>query len=203
MPAAALRDHVRLPSQITALYGSVWHGRADLTDGYSLTWQTQWSALLRGRIVAVAEVSGPDTLVTGTFWRSPRAMGLTDVTGRAGPGLLALAPGQPLRSCTGRAVVAVDEASLAPDAARAGGQVTTEAARCVDRSGRQIDLPPMTLTLSTTGADAQAELTGPAGALAQATVAGGRRLILRIESDGARLVPGMPSSAPTILEYPL
>jgi hypothetical protein len=62
----------------------------------------------------------------------------------------------------------------------------------------------MVLGLSTEGPDARAVLaTADAAAtpLASLTVTADRRLLIRIEPDGALLVPGMPSSAATTLEY--
>ena len=60
----------------------------------------------------------------------------------------------------------------------------------------------MTLDLTTQGRDAIAILTDRDSTLAKVTVTGERRLIARIEPEGAVLVPGMPTSGPMIIEMP-
>ena len=60
----------------------------------------------------------------------------------------------------------------------------------------------MRLELSTQGNDAQAQLRDRDSELARLAVTGDRRAILRLEPEGAVLVPGLPTSGPVIVEYP-
>lgn len=202
MPASALRRIIDLPAQITALHGTVWHGSATLTDGYALRWDSDFSTLILARISADVTLSGADTQLTGRVSASPWTMALRDLTGRAGPGLLALAPGLPVDSCTSRAIITGVGASFGRGQATAGGQIEIAPGECRDFGGNAIAVPALTIALHSVGNDAVADLTDGQAALAQLTVAGDRRLIIRVEPAGAARVPGLPSSGPIILEYP-
>lgn len=202
MPASALRRVINLPPQITDLRGTVWHGNATLTDGYALQWDSHFSALILARISADVTLTGADTQLTGTISVSPWTTSLRDLTGRAGPGLLALAPGVPVERCTSRAIVDVAGARLGRGQAAVNGQIDIEAGQCLDFAGNEVAVPALSVALHSTGNDAVADLTDAQTALAQVTVAGDRRLIIRIEPAGAELIPGLPSSGPIILEYP-
>jgi hypothetical protein len=202
MPASALRRIIDLPPQITDLRGTVWQGSATLTDGYALHWDSHFSALILARISADVTLTGADTQLTGTVSISPWTTALRDLTGRAGPGLLALAPRVPVESCTSRAIVDVSLASFGRGRAAAEGQIELEAGACTDFAGNPIAVPALTIALHGAGNDAVADLTDTQTPLAQVTVAGDRRLIIRVEPAGAALIPGLPSSGPIMLEYP-
>ena len=60
----------------------------------------------------------------------------------------------------------------------------------------------MTLDLTTQGNDARGLLRDRDSVLAELTVTGDRRVIGRVEPEGAVLVPGMPTGGPIIIEYP-
>jgi hypothetical protein len=87
-------------------------------------------------------------------------------------------------------------------AAAANGVVQIDAGQCKDLLGRDMTIPQMTVDLSTQGNDARAVVSDRDGELGQITVAGDRRLIVRVEPEGATLIPGMPTSGPVIVEYP-
>lgn len=206
MPASAVGSLVTLPSQVEALSGSVWRGRAALAGGHVLDWRVSLRALWRGRLVADAGLEGPDTRLSGLLALSPWRVAADDWTGRAGPGLLALAPGLAVASCTSRAVVAVDRLALGRRAAAAQGRVEIAQGACLDGDGREIPVPAMVLRLAADGRDATAVLVrddATATPLASLRVTGDRRLLVRVEPAGAALVPGMPASAATTLEYPI
>ncbi len=203
MPASVVQTLVALPPQVETLSGTLRVGRAGLSGGYSLDWQVAPGALLRGRIGAQIQLAGPDTRLTAELRASPFQTSLQQVSGRAGPGLLALAPGLPVQSCTPRAVVAIDRLSLGRGAAAAEGSVDVSEGICIDPSGREIPVPALALQLATRDQDASAALLTSDGArLAEFGVTGDRRLLIRVEPAGAALVPGMPSSAATVIEYP-
>ncbi len=173
-----------------------------LQGGYALDWSTQSWPLFAARAVVDWTLQGPDTLLTGVAVVTPWSVAGTDILGRAGPGLIALVPGAVFKNCTSRAVVDVQELSWRSSAVAAAGVVSFDAGTCEDFLGRTSSLPAMTLDLSTKGADALAELRDRDGRLAQVTIAGDRRVILRIEPEGATLVPGMPTGGPMVVEYP-
>lgn len=202
LPASAMRELATLPPQVTGLYGSVWRGRATLDGGYMLNWDLRGPSILGARAVADWTMQGPDTQLSGVMTVTTRGGRLTDVAGRAGPGLLALLPGSPLTDCTSRAVVDVQTLAWVKDSARAAGVVQIDAGTCNDLLGRAMVVPQMVLDLSAQGNDARAVLSDRDGKLAQVTVTGDRRLILRVEPEGATLVPGMPTGGPMIVEYP-
>ena len=203
MPATALAKLIVLPPQIERLSGSLWQGDAALTGGYTLHWDTRLGGLVLGRLGADVTLIGADTLLAGQLRASPRQMSLRDVAGRAGPGLLELAPNLAVTGCTSRAVVDVPLLALGRSAAAADGTVTLDAGACTTFDGTDVAVPSLTLTLTTQGPDAVADLTDAAATpLAQITVAGDHRLILRLDPAGAMLIPGLPTSGPIILEYP-
>ena len=105
MPASALSDLATMPRQVTAFYGTIWQGRADLIDGYRIDWDHRPGDLLGLRLAADATLQGPDTLLRGTVRVTPWTISARDVTGRAGPGLLALADGLAIAGCSTRAIV--------------------------------------------------------------------------------------------------
>lgn len=202
MPADALRHFVSIPRQITALYGTVWHGRADLMGDYVLNWDHRASHLIRLRATVDARLSGDDTQLTGTMSGGPFTVSLHDAMGRAGPGLLALVPGLAVATCTTQAVVDVAEVTLTRGAARADGRITVDAGTCTEVSGRIDPVPPLDILLDTVGNDARAQVTTDGTSLAEVIVVGDRRLILTLQPDGSALIPGLPTGAPITLEYP-
>ena len=202
MPASALRHFVSIPPQITALYGTLRHGRAEMIGGYALAWDHRAGDLLRLGATVDLGVSGADTQLTGTLRATPLSVAVTDLAGRAGAGLLALAPGVAVESCTTRAVVDVAQLRLSRGAAAAEGNVAVDAGTCTETNGRIDPVPPLALALDTVGNDAQAVVTSDGTTLAQIVVAGDRRLILTLQPEGSALIPGLPTGAPIMLEYP-
>lgn len=202
MPASALRTFVNLPPQISTLNGTIWRGGATLQGGYSVQWQTRLGALLLARISADVTLVGADSQINASLQASPWTIELRDLTGRAGPGLLALAPGLPVTGCMSRAVLDVAQLRFGRGAASADGTIGIDAGNCTDLAGAGIPVPAMTLTLHSIENDAVADLSSAGSPLAQLIVTGDRRLLIRVEPAGAVLVPGMPNTGPTIIEYP-
>lgn len=202
LPASAVREFVTLPPQITAIYGTLWHGRANLQGGYTLEWDVVPEALIRATIQFELTLEGADTLMTGIAGASPWAITASEVTGRVGQGLLQLVPDIPVQFCRSRAVVDIGALRLTRQSATADGRVRIDEGVCTDVFDRDLTVPSMDLDLLTQGADAIALLRDRDGQLAQFTLAGDRRFIVRIEPEGATLVPGLPTSGPIILEYP-
>ncbi len=202
LPATALHRVAVVPAQITDLYGSLWKGRAVLSGGYSLDWEVRGQPLLLARGVVDWTLQGRDTQLTGVARATPWALEAETVVGRAGPGLMALIPGLALKNCTSRAVVDLQSLSWREGRATAAGVVSVEAGNCEDLLGRAASVPQMTLDLTTQGNDARGLLRDRDSVLAELTVTGDRRVIARVEPEGAVLVPGMPTGGPIIIEYP-
>ena len=202
MSANALHDFATIPPQVTALYGTIWHGRAELTGGYALDWNNRPAELILLRGTAEAVLQGNDTQLRGTLRITPWSVSVHDLTGRAGAGLLRLVPGVLVKSCTTRAVVDVPELALARTWAAARGQIDIDAGTCTETNGRINPVPAMTLALGTAGNDATAVLRATDVTLAEITVAGDHRLIVTVQPEGSALVPGLPTGAPIMIEYP-
>lgn len=198
-PATVLTRILSLPPQIETLSGSLWQGRAGLVQGHALDWTLRPADLLRLRIGADIELSGADTLVQAGAWVGWQRFAASDVKGRAGPGLLALA--DPGLICDSRAVLDVDELGWSPGRASATGEIAIAAGTCT-RAGQTVDLPALKVDLGSEGQDAVAIVTSAGDTLGRVQITGDRRAVLRIEPAGAALIPGMPSSAATQLEYP-
>ena len=156
-----------------------------------------------GRIEADVELRGSDTLITGRAAAGPAALTLRDLRGRVGPGFLPLVPGLPVESCTSRAVVDVARLRLDRRTAAADGVISIDVGRCVDRLGRDHLLPAMRVDLLSQDGDAVAIVSDDGGRLGRLTLTGDRRVLVRVEPEGAVLVPGLPTSGPIIVEYPL
>ena len=202
MPASALSDLATMPRQVTAFYGTIWQGRADLIDGYRIDWDHRPGDLLGLRLAADATLQGPDTLLRGTVRVTPWTISARDVTGRAGPGLLALADGLAIAGCSTRAIVDVPYIALARTWAAAEGRIDVEAGDCTETNGRIDPVPAMTLTLGTRSNDATGRLTTGDTLLAEASVKGDHRLTLTLQPAGSALIPGLPTGAPISLDYP-
>lgn len=202
LPATVVTEFVTLPPQVTGVYGSLWRGRAQLLGGNTLEWTTDPKGLIFLRVQMVVTLQGPDTQLTGNASLTPWEISVQDLSGRAGSGLLHLVPDIPVDSCSARAVVDIRSLIMTRDTASADGRVSIEAGICIDAFDRRHTVPQMDLDLLTQDRDAVAILTDGGGQLARFTIAGNRRFILRIEAEGAKLIKGLPTSGPIILEYP-
>ena len=203
-PAQVLTSLVTLPPQVEGLSGTVWQGRAALRNGYRLSWNASSQDFWRLRLGADVTLEGVDTRLVGHLEWTPWQVAATGVSGRAGPGLLALAPRLLVEACTSTATLEVPRLALGRTQAEARGEATLAAGACALRDGGEVPVPALRLDLSTDGADARASLSDVTGTtLATVSVVGGDTLRVRVEPAGASLVPGMPASAATELEFPL
>lgn len=201
MPAQSLARLVELPPQVLTLEGRLRDGGAMLAGGYRLDWVLEPTALLRGRAAATARLSGADTDVTGAIAAGLGSVVLRDVRGRAGAGLLRLVPGGDL-ACDSRATLDMDVLGVTGSRAVAAGRIDIAEGTC-SIDGQSAPLPAMRVSLGSEGDDALAVAETEAGVrVGSVRVTGDRRAILRLEPEGAAMVPGLPSGAPTILEIP-
>lgn len=201
-PVTVVKEFATLPAQVTGLYGTLWRGRATILGGYRVNWVAQPGQLLRGVLRLDVTFNGPNTLLSGQVDVAYSSLGVTDLSGRAGPEILDLFSNLRIKNCTSRAIVDIQSFRIGQNIAAANGVVSIDAGTCTDPFDRPNTVPALTVNLLTQGADAVAILADRDGQLAHLTATGDRRLILRIEPEGATLVPGLPTSGPIILEYP-
>lgn len=204
-PARVVERFIALPPAIDALSGTVWDGGALLRSGHLLSWRFDAAASLRAvepRFAMVLE--GDDTRLTGWLVPMPEALVLLDVRGRAGWPLVRAAMPDLVLTCDPVARVEIGRAILRPGFGGAVGRVQSGAGLC-EAPGHSVPVPPLVLRLDVEGeARSNAVLAGADDTeLARAVVAGGESIVLTIAPAGARLVPGMPSSGETVLEFPL
>ena len=166
-----------------------------------LGWSLRSAELARLRIAADVALAGPDSAVDGIARLTPSRWALSDLGGRAGPGLLRLAPGLGL-DCDSRASVAVPMIEWSRAAVRADGAIDVAAGTC-RANGREAPLPETRIVIEEDGDTARAVARAEDGTvLGSLRVTPSRRATLRVEPAGASLVPGMPRGAATTLEFP-
>lgn len=205
-PAQSLARAVSLPPQLERLSGGLWQGRAHLAGGLVADWSWRPSALLRAEIGLDLTLTGPQSLAEGRLAAGPGGrFAITELQGRLGPEVLALlGPANDL-SCDSMLALHGAELAQGPGGASAGGRIAVGAGTCRRPGATPMQVPASTLTLGSEADRARAVLTAddaPDTPLASAAL-GADRLELRIEPEGAALVPGLPSGAPIMLEYPL
>lgn len=199
MPAATLARFVDLPPQVLAVEGPLRRGRMRLEGGYRLDWALARATLLG--VEAQVAVSGPDTLLDGALVAGTSGYGLRDLTGRAGSGLLGLAPGFGL-DCDSQATLDVARAIWSRAAVRADGSVGIAEGTC-RAGGRDVLLPASDVVLTEDGTAGLATARSLAGTpLGSLRVTPDRRAVLTVEPQGAALVTGSPTGAPLVLDLP-
>jgi hypothetical protein len=204
MPAATMARMMGLPPQVRTVSGSLWSGRAGLDGGLTLTWQMTLRGLALGRLGADLRLTGPRTLLEGSGFASVTRVGVQDLSGRAGPDLLALAPDA--AACDGQANVRIASVSWARGAVESDGRVQITPSVCQGPGGNSFETPALDLVLTTAGNAAVATLTTDDTArdsMGNAQIRPDGWVNIRIEPAAARLLPGLPTSAPTVLEFQL
>ena len=196
MPVSLLIRNHNIPG-VDAVYGSLWTGRADLRGDYRLEWS---SKLGWGHLETPITLSGADTRVTGAASFGVTGVALKQVTGRAGPGLAQLIPGA--WQCDMTARVSDVAGSWGWFSVGAAGQVSTPEGSC-EKGNRSIDIPPLSLDLTSEGPDAVATLREPdAPPMAVARIRRDRVVDIRIEPTAADVFPALPRSGPITLQVP-
>ncbi|WP_159965476.1 type II secretion system protein N [Profundibacterium mesophilum] len=205
-PARSLARAVSLPPQLAGLSGGLWQGRAHLEGGLALDWTLVPAELLRGRLAADLVLSGPASLARGRLAAGANgAVRLTGLDGRLGPDALALAGSGADLSCVLTTGLHGVRITHGPGGASAGGRISVTDGTCNRPGATTMQVPAGTVTLGTSGARATASFaadTAPDTPLAGLAL-GAERIDLRVEPEGAALVPGLPRGGPIELQYPL
>ncbi len=119
--------------------------------------------------------------------------------------MLDLIEAVPGTRCEGQTIVAIDRLTWGRSAVDAQGQVRVRDGVCTPQGQAPVAVPALRVDLTSEAERGVATVvTDDAAAtrLGSVSVAPDRWLRLRVEPEGARLVPGMPSSAPTEIEMP-
>lgn len=203
-PAVTLARIIELPPQVRSLHGTFWAGQARLDSGFTLVWQASLRRVFLGRLEVDLGFRGPQTLVEGQAFIGPASLGIGDVSGRVGAEVLDLfAQAGP---CDGQAVVDITRMRWSRRDIDAVGRIASSESRCTLPGAPALLVPPLNFDL--TGEAGEGVLTVTSDNAAR-TLMGSVRISpdlwarVRIEPDGARLVPGLPASAPTLLEFQL
>ena len=186
-------------AQVRTVYGSLRHGQADLAGGYVVTWRTRPALRPWPGLAGTVALAGDDTRLGGSLALFPDRLGLSALSGRAGPGLAGLVPGA--WRCD--ASVRVDGVALAWRLRRvtAGGGASLPATTCAKGEAR-IDLPPLDLALTTEDRAGVARLSGGGTPLATATLRRERRVDIDIRPEASRVFPALPAGGPLALSVP-
>ena len=170
-----------------------------------LDWHLRAGDLVLGRLAFDIDLTGPRSLLTGVLGGGLTGIGVSGLDGRLGPEVLALIPGGDAPVCDSTAVIQGVGLRHSRGGAGAQGSITITEGVCTRPGATPMQVPALSIDLTSDQGTALARAqtrADPDTLLAEARLAADR-LFLQLEPAGARLVPGLPSSAATILEYPL
>ncbi len=209
LPVRLAAAYVAPATGINGYSGTVWRGQARLPGGHAVDWQVDALASLAAQGVAAdIEVSGPGTHLAGRVTLRGLAghdLRVVGLTGSAAWPLVAAVAPVPGIACDGRVVVEGVELAVAPGLRRGAGRLVSGPATCARSGAEPVPVPPLAARLKTVAEGLRATLARPEAPdmpLAEATATTDDRLIVRVTAEGAGLVPGMPTSGETALEYP-
>lgn len=208
-PAQVLSRVVDVPPAMQTLSGKLWNGRATLEGGLQVGWQiSPWRSLVGMAIHMDWDLRAPDTQLEGHVRISRSDVAVRDVKGVAGWRLVdAVLPGLPFR-CDPTARVDVSEAGFSRTTYTveivAAGSLLTGPGACMDDKGTT-NIPALRGEAATVAGDLSIKVRprdDPATELGTILLKRTGTLVVTVQPAGARLVPGLPSSAPTVIEMP-
>lgn len=205
-PARVVERFVALPAPVEALGGTVWNGSARLAGAHRVEWRFDPRASLPALALRFdVSASGPRTRLSGVASLAPGGVEMRAVTGRAGWPLARVFAPDLAVDCTPLVTVDLQRVRVSREGIGAAGTIRTGEGECIPPSGAAIPVPALRADLSMTDAASRAVLTRAEGGepLAEAEVEGATWLRATVYPAGARLVPGLPSAAPTMLEMEL
>lgn len=213
LPLRIAAEYGSAPAFINGYSGTLWNGQARLRGGHALEWRLAPLASLAAFGPTVdATLTGPGTNLAARIaaplpWR--RGLRVDDLAGRAAwPLVAALAP--PLIvACDAAATFSGLGLAVAPGRFQGEGRAAAGPGLCtrIDRAdAAPSTLPAIAARLETLDTGLRGVLTladAPDDPIAEALLADEGRLVVTVYPAGAALVPGMPASGETTLEYPL
>lgn len=209
-PANVLTRLVNMPAAVTSVSGSIWRGQAMLAGGHATQWSVGPLASFRHAALAIRwSLQGPGTHLQGNASLRPGMVSVKDVEGRISWQLVdAIAPGLPI-TCEAQARVAIERLVFKDTIEDMAGELRSGPSVCASVNGKPAqtgEVPSLLAIAKMTPDGSQLEITtvaDEATPLARATLTAQDTLVLTLLSAGAGLVPGMPSSGETTLEFPL
>lgn len=207
-PAAVIGRVTDLPPQVLGMTGTLWQGQALLQDGFAAEWDVDVAASLRAlRLMLDWTIIGSDTRLAGRASLSSLDAEVSDIKGVADWTLATALLGELPVQCDLTARVNLDRMAVAPGVLAADGALTIAAGACAAEPGTApVDIPALHAKITTFPegiAVTVARQDTPDVRLGSIEVLTEGRMIATMLPAGARLVPGMPSSAPATIEIPL
>lgn len=210
-PARALAWLLELPPQVRQLSGTVWRGEAVLSDGLVASWTVDPLASLPALALDLAwRLDGPDTRLAGAALIGISGTRVSAVDGVAGWSLVRAAlPGLAL-ACDPTARIRLDRAGVDAGRLSAVGEIVSAPGVCrgpaATPAAPPVAVPALRGRVATAADGVHLEIErrdGPGERLAEILVTPDGRMVATIQPAGARLVPGMPASAASVIEMPL
>ena len=212
LPASVAARYVSPPIEFNGYSGTVWNGAATFAGGHVVRWRVDAvrSAAARAPQVEL-DVTGPGTELAGHLAirdTTGRDLRIDALSGRLGwPLVAALAPGLDV-ACDAAATLANVAIETAAPHRAASGRIAAGPGACSETSGggAPVPLPELSGVLESGDAGVAMVVTAadaPDVPLGRIEVSDDDRLIVTMEPAAAGLVPGLPTSGATTLEYPL
>lgn len=212
LPVSVAAGYVAPPVEINGYSGTVWNGAADLPGGHSVRWHVDLPGSLASRGLALDVVlRGPGTDLGGRVTLrglSGRDLRIDGLSGPAAWPLVATLAPKLRIACDAAAVLRDIEITVIPGRRSGEGGLSSGPGSCtrIDRAMPPVPVPALAGRIATVPTGVRAVLTRAESLetpLAEAEITNDNLLLVTIYPEGAALVPGMPSSGETSLEFPL
>lgn len=208
LPARVVARYVTTPIEFNAYSGTVWNGTASFEGGHAIQWHIDaWATLLSLRPQLDVSVTGPGTGLSGRLaLRSRDDVGLANLGGTlAWPLAASLAPDLEF-TCDVTATLTGFALRIAPGFRSGAGTFRAGPGACSETGGQVVPVPDLSGMLATTDDGVHlvvAKTDAPGDPLAEIGLTNADMVVVTVHAAGAALVPDMPASGDTILEYPL
>lgn len=205
-PAAVIARAVDLPPAIVGLTGTVWQGQAAVDGGSVVGWSVNAAGSLQSRAIAADwTVTGPDTRLSGEIIGSTGRIEIADVSGVVGWSLISAVVADLPVQCDLTARVGIARAALGPGDVSGSGTATTPPMTCRTENGGDVAIPALSSVMAPIEGGVRIEISAREGGerLGSVDLLAKGWMALTLEPAGARLIPGMPSSAATVVEMPI
>lgn len=214
-PASRLALYLSLPPLFNHISGTAWHGAATFAEGSSLQWHVDAKATIARRaVVAPITITGPDVDLRGSLVVGLRTAGIEGMHGVVGWGLVgALMPSSEIGCVLSARLIDLVAIGIPLRAGmtsipQATGVIEVDAGSCSRADGQFgiVPVPALVVRIDPKDGGTLARITATDAMnvpLADAELTTDGQVIVTVHPEGARRVPGMPSTTPTTLEFPL
>lgn len=205
-PARAVDWAVDMPRAVRAVSGTIWRGSAVLQGGYVAEWEVSpWASLAALRLEGDWTIAGPEMRIAGHARIAPGQVEVTSASGSLGWDVVdAVLPDLPFR-CDPSARIEIASLRVSGEEITIAGTAQSGPGRCADDLG-VIDVPGLLAKIASNAEGIDLKITRrdtPGQALGDIRLLRTGRLVVTVQPQGARLVPGLPTSGPTVLELPI